>query len=165
MLDEWGLGRALLGDGFELTWLAERAAPGVLRLAACCTKIGRGELAARLDHLGFLGRDRDVLVAAAGGFEPLHGSLDVGDAELWRILRRERPETVMLLAAAGERGAQRWLDVVRHRRLAITGDDLVAAGLTGPAVGQALSRATEAMLDGRAPDRASQLAAAGISNI
>ena len=165
MLDEWGLGRALLGEGFELTWLAERAAPGVLRLAACCTKIGRGELAARLDHLGFLGRDRDILVAAAGGFEPLHGSLDVGDAELWRILRRERPETVMLLAAAGERGAQRWLDVVRHRRLAITGDDLVAAGLTGPAVGQALSRATEAMLDGRAPDRASQLAAAWISNI
>jgi hypothetical protein len=80
-------------------------------------------------------------------------------------LRRERVETVMLLAAAGDRGAQRWLDVVRHRRLQITGDDLVAAGLTGAAVGQGLARAMEAMLDGRAPDRESQLRAAQISDI
>jgi tRNA nucleotidyltransferase (CCA-adding enzyme) len=165
LLDAWGLGRALLGDGFQLTWLAERAAPGLVRLAACCTRIPRGELAARLDHLGFVGRDRDVVVAAAGGFEPLHGSLDVSDAELWRRLRRERVETVMLLAAGGERGAQRWLDHVRHRRLAITGDDLVAGGLTGAAVGEGLARAMEAMLDGRAPDRPSQLAAAGLSDI
>ena len=100
------------------------------------------------------------MVAAAGGFEPLHGSLDVGDAELWRLLRRERVETVQLLAAAGDAGAQRWLDHVRHRQLSITGDDLVAAGLKGAAVGEGLSRAMVAMLEGRAPDRESQLRAA-----
>jgi hypothetical protein len=49
---------------------------------------------------------------------------------------------------------------VRHRRLAITGDDLVAAGLTGAAVGEGLTRATVAMLDGQAPDRDAQLRAA-----
>jgi len=159
-LERWELGSALLGEGFEVTWLAERAWPGLLALAACCVRIDPAALAARLDHLGFSGRDRDVVVAAASGFERLHGSLDVGDAELWRLLRRERPETVQLLAAAGERGAQRWLDRVRHRKLAISGDDLVAAGLRGPAVGEGLARAMVAMLDGRAPDRESQLRAA-----
>ncbi len=34
-LDRRGLGRALLGDGFKVTWLAERAGPGLLALAAC----------------------------------------------------------------------------------------------------------------------------------
>ena len=62
------------------------------------------------------------------GFERLHTHLDVPDAELWRLLRRERPETAELLAAAGNDGAQRWLDDVRHRKLEITGADLIAAG-------------------------------------
>ena len=160
LLERYGLGRALLGEGFAVTWLAERAGPGPLALAACCTRIPRAQLAARLDHLGFGGRDRDVVVAAAAGFEPLHGALDVSDAELWRLLRRQRVETVQLLAAAGEEGARRWLDRVRHRRLSISGDDLVAAGLSGAAVGEGLSRAMVAMLEGRAPDRETQLRAA-----
>jgi hypothetical protein len=49
---------------------------------------------------------------------------------------------------------------VRHRRLAITGDDVVAAGLSGPDVGAALERAMRALLRGEAPDRDAQLAAA-----
>ena len=77
--------------------------------------------------------------------------------ELWRAFRRERPETIELLAAAGEEGARRWLDDVRHRKLEIDGRDLLAAGLSGPAVGEGLERATVAMLEGRAPDRESQL--------
>ncbi len=129
-------------------------------LAACCTAIPAGALAARLDQLGFSRHDRDVVVAAAGGFERLHGTLDGSDADLWRLLRHERVETVQLLAAAGDAGARRWLDHVRHRRLSISGDDLIAAGLTGRAVGEALQRATIAMLDGRAPDREAQLRAA-----
>jgi tRNA nucleotidyltransferase (CCA-adding enzyme) len=158
LLERYGLGHALLGDGFRVTWLAERAPTGLLALAACCT--GIKALATRLDHLGFSRQDRDVVVAAASGFERLHGSLDGSDADLWRLLRRERVETVQLLAAAGDPGARRWLDHVRHRRLSISGDDLVGAGLTGPAVGEALSRATVAMLEGRAPDRQAQLNAA-----
>ena len=113
----------------------------MLALAACCTAIPREALAARLNHLGFERQDRDVIVAAADGFERLHGHLDGSDAEVWRLLRRERVETVQLLAAAGDAGAQRWLDRIRHRKLAISGDDLVAAGLTGPQVGEGLARA------------------------
>ena len=53
-------------------------------------------------------------------------------------------------ARPGRGGPRRWLDDVRHRRLAITGDDLVAAGLSGPAVGDALEAAQLAALRGEA---------------
>ena len=43
-----------------------------------------------------------------------------------------------------------WLAEGRHRRLAISGHDLVAAGLQGPAVGEGLAAARAALLDGRA---------------
>jgi tRNA nucleotidyltransferase (CCA-adding enzyme) len=160
LLDRYGLGQALLGEPFAVTWLTERAGPGVLSLAACGTAIPREELTARLNHLGFERQDRDVIVDAASGFERLHGHLDGSDADLWRLLRRERPETVQLLAAAGEAGARRYLDHIRHRKLSISGDDLVAHGLIGAQIGDGLARAMEAMLDGRAPDRATQLSAA-----
>jgi hypothetical protein len=48
---------------------------------------------------------------------------------------------------------------VRHRRLAVTGDDFVAAGLSGPAVGDALEAAQLAALGGEAPGAPEQLAA------
>ena len=68
------------------------------------------------------------------------------------------------MALAGALGpaeaARRWLEDVRHRRLAINGDDIVAAGITGPAVGEALDAAMVAMLEGRAGSREEQLAAA-----
>jgi hypothetical protein len=86
--------------------------------------------------------------------------LDGSDAEVWRLLRRERLETVQLLAAAGDAGAQRYLDRIRHRKLSISGDDLVAHGLTGAQVGEGLQRAMVALLEGRAPDRQAQLRAA-----
>ncbi|MBE2315101.1 CCA tRNA nucleotidyltransferase [Solirubrobacter sp. CPCC 204708] len=87
----------------------------------------------------------------------LHTRTDVPDADLWRLLRRERPETVDLLVAAGDRGARRYRDHLRHQRLEIGGRDLIERGLTGPAIGAGLERATVAMLEGRAPDRESQL--------
>jgi tRNA nucleotidyltransferase (CCA-adding enzyme) len=160
LLDRYGLGQALLGEHFNVNWLAERTGPGLLAVAASCTGVPREELAARLNHLGFERQDRDVIVDAADGFERLHGHLDGSDADVWRLLRRERVETVQLLAAAGEPGARRWLDHIRHRKLSISGDDLVAHGLTGPEVGDGLSRAMVALLDGHAPDREAQLRAA-----
>ncbi len=138
-LERFGLGRALFGDGF-------RAAPGLLALADV------SDLRARLDHFGFTAHERDALV----GFQRLHG-VSGTDADLWRALHRERPETIELLAAAGEEGARRWLDEVRHRKLEIDGRDLLTAGLSGAAVGEGLERAMVAMLEGRAPDRESQL--------
>jgi tRNA nucleotidyltransferase (CCA-adding enzyme) len=129
----------------------------LVALAACCVAVPGEELAAALDHLGFEARERQAVVAAAAA-RPADAADPVA---LWRRFRRERPEAVALAGALGDADAARhWLDDVRHRRLAITGDDLVAAGLAGPAVGRALEAATEAMLAGRAPGRDEQLAAA-----
>jgi tRNA nucleotidyltransferase (CCA-adding enzyme) len=66
------------------------------------------------------------------------------------------PEAV---AAHGSEAARRWLDSDRHRRLAITGEDLLAAGVApGPELGRRLQSARDALLDGRVgDDRAEQL--------
>ena len=69
-------------------------------------------------------------------------------------------EAAVLAAARGSAGAEAWLRRDRGARLAIDGNDLVAAGVRGPAVGAGLRAARAALLDGRAPDRAGQLAAA-----
>ena len=130
-LERFGLGRALLGEGFQ-------PAPGLFALVDV-----------PLDRFGFTARERDI-VAGLKRLRDVSGT----DVELWRAFRRERPETIELLATPA---ARRWLDVVRHRTLEIDGHDLVAAGLSGPAVGEGLERATVAMLEGRAPDRESQL--------
>ena len=103
------------------------------------------------------------MVAAATrarALAPVLGGTDEPSA-IWTLLRREAPETVALAGALGAPdAARRWLDQLRHAKLAITGDDLVAAGLEGPAIGRALDAATAAMLDGEADGREAQLAAA-----
>jgi tRNA nucleotidyltransferase (CCA-adding enzyme) len=164
-----GLGAALLGPGFAPDADLMRAT-----LALCPPDADRGSAAlaaalagsaprAALDRLGFEARERDGIAAAAESAPALAAALRSadGDAALWRALRRASPEAVAvagaLAPAAG--AARRWLEDVRHRRLAITGDDLVAAGLSGPPVGAALDAATEAMLDGRAATPEAQVAA------
>ena len=88
------------------------------------------------------------------------GGMDRPSA-LWALLRREAPETVALAGALGAPdAARRWLDELRGARLAIDGDDLLAAGLSGPAIGRALDAAMGAVLDGEAGDREAQLAVA-----
>jgi tRNA nucleotidyltransferase (CCA-adding enzyme) len=147
------LGEALL-PGFAVPEHLPR--DPLAALAACCVHVDG--LAERLDALGFTARERKIVVAAAAAAElDLSGA---SDAEVWRALRRMPIEGAELLAARGDAGARRWLDEIRHRRLAITGDDLVRAGLRGEAVGAGLEAAMVAMLDGRAPDGEAQLAAA-----
>ena len=87
-----------------------------------------------------------------------------GPATTWTCGARcaaRGPEAVAVAGAAAgaPAAAERWLSDVRHRRLAITGDDFVAAGLEGPAVGAALEAAQLAALAGGAPGAAEQLAA------
>ncbi len=161
-LERHGLGRALLGDEFavdpELVTRAQGLTPPDARadLVALAASLSN-PVTPVLDDLAFPAREREI-VARAAAAPPLS---DVGDAVLWRRLRNEPPEAVAVGGAHGdEAAARRWLDVVRHRRLGITGDDIVAAGLNGPAVGEALDAATEAMLRGEAPGREEQLAAA-----
>jgi tRNA nucleotidyltransferase (CCA-adding enzyme) len=132
----------------------------LVALAACCVDAGAGELAERLDRLEFSARERDVVVAAATrarSLAPVMGGIDSASG-LWALLRREAPETVALAGGLGAReAARKWLDEVRAVRLAIDGDDLIAAGLSGPAIGRALDVAMAAALDGEAADRDAQL--------
>jgi tRNA nucleotidyltransferase (CCA-adding enzyme) len=66
------------------------------------------------------------------------------------------PIELALARAAGATWLDHWL-AWREVTLDITGADLTAAGLSGPAVGQALSAALTAKLDGAAPTRADEL--------
>jgi tRNA nucleotidyltransferase (CCA-adding enzyme) len=73
------------------------------------------------------------------------------------------PAELVALAGAlsAEAPARRWLDELRHVRLEIDGDDLLAAGLEpGPAVGAGLAAARAAKLDGRVSGREAELAEA-----
>jgi tRNA nucleotidyltransferase (CCA-adding enzyme) len=151
------LGAALL-PGFAAPPALPRSP--LAALAACCIRVPH--LAAKLDALGFTAHDRKIVVAAAHA-APALDLAGASAAELWLALRRLPPEAAEVVAAGdgpAAEAAQRWLDDVRHRALDITGDDLVAAGLSGPAVGAGLQAAMVAMLEGQAPDRDAQLAAA-----
>jgi tRNA nucleotidyltransferase (CCA-adding enzyme) len=142
LLDEWGLvslqpgGAELIAAVLELAeqppWRDEIAdARGAVLLAA------RGEI------------ERSRVVAGARPARPSEAS-DVAQG---------LSQAELLVARA--LGAQ-WLDdyvaVDRHRRLEISGQDLVDAGIEpGPAIGRALDQAFRALLDGEASDRDEQL--------
>ena len=168
-LERHGLGRAAIHPGFHadaalieavLALCPADARVDLAVLATALTSAG-GSLREALDRLEFDAGSRGIVLEAAS-VAPLAAELATvgGDAALWRAARRMGPEAVAVAGALGaERAARRWLDDVRHRRLAITGDDFVAAGLTGPAVGDALEAAQLAALAGEAPGAAEQLAA------
>ncbi len=170
-LEAFAIGPALV-PGFEvdpdLVERAQRLTPhdgraDLVALAACCLDASAPVLAERLDGFELPARERDTVVAAATrarGLAPVLGGMEEPSG-IWALLRRETPETVALAGGLGaSENARRWLEELRHAKLAITGDDLVAAGLEGPAIGRALDAATAAMLDGEAGDREAQLKAA-----
>jgi tRNA nucleotidyltransferase (CCA-adding enzyme) len=169
-LEAFGIGPRML-PGFNVDPdLVERAQrltpadgrPDLVALAATCLDASAPDLAGRLDACEFPARERDTVTAAATRARHLAPVLrGMEDASaIWALLRRELPETVALAGALGApEQAKRWLDDLRHAKLAISGDDLLAAGLEGPAIGRGLDAATAAMLDG-ATGREAQLAAA-----
>ncbi len=159
-----GLGEALLGAGFrvdaELVRAAETLCPPDARadlaaLGACVGEVD--EVGGRLRRLGFEAHDAGV-VGAVSRWGAVRLPATPGEADA--ILGRRPVEVAVVAAARGDDAARRWLETDRHRALAIDGDDLVAAGLAGRAVGVALRAARVAMLDGSAPDRSEQLSAA-----
>ena len=169
-LEAFGIGPRML-PGFNVDPdLVERAQrltpadgrPDLVALAATCLDASAPDLAGRLDACEFPARERDTVTAAATrarALAPVLGGMEDASA-IWALLRREAAETVALAGALGApEQAKRWLDDLRHAKLAITGDDLLAAGLEGPAIGRGLDAATAAMLDG-ATGREAQLAAA-----
>ncbi|MGE5674057.1 MAG: CBS domain-containing protein [Mycobacterium leprae] len=80
-------------------------------------------------------------------------------SEVVRVLEDWPPEGLAALALSGaEELVTRYWREWRGTRLAMTGDDLIAAGIpAGPRVGRLLARVKADRLDGRAPDRKTQL--------
>ncbi len=113
-----------------------------------------------LERLEFTAAERDRAIRAAFGAEALGRRMVRSDSrsELYEALSGYEPEAVALAGALGggrdDRAAadqaRLWFDDLRHVRLAITGDDLLAAGVApGPQVGMRLEAALASKLDGR----------------
>ena len=127
-------------------------------LSACCAGMDVEGLGRWLSVLGFPAADRDLVLAASRWVTGAPLRAADGPVEIARAARGAPVEAVAL---AGGPNAARWIDELRHVRLEIDGDDLLAAGLEpGPQVGAALQRALEAKLEGRAPGRHEEIAAA-----
>ncbi len=172
-LAELGLDAAIHG-GFGLSdpSLARRAlgllpADGrsdVLVLALAGAGIPAPELRELLDRLAFPADERDAILGAAVGAEPLARRLEQAQtpSEIAAGVDQAPPEIVALAGALGpEAAAAEWLDHARHVRLEIDGRELIAAGVAqGPAVGRGLQAALHAKLDGRVAGRQAELEAA-----
>jgi tRNA nucleotidyltransferase (CCA-adding enzyme) len=180
LLDEPRAGAALgLAEGLgllsalrpPLRWRGDLAArarllldvPTVL-LAAAAIDTDPEELRSALDDWRFPARERARIVAAVRDAPDLAEALDSAPrpSEIAAAAERTSPEAIALAGAMGaEEAAERWLDHLRHVRLAIRGDDLLAAGVpAGPAVGRGLRAALASKLDGEAATREEELAVA-----
>ena len=127
----------------------------------------RAETVALLDRLEFAAGDRDRVAAAASAAPRLMDELPAAErpSQLRALAAGTPPEGIALAGGASERAtepARRWLAELRHVRLRIDGDDLLAAGIPqGPEIGHRLEEVLRARLDGEVPDeRDAQLRAA-----
>lgn len=115
-------------------------------LAACCGPVDAMALVAWLEHLGFSPAERDVVAAGsrASTVAPLQRARTGSE-----IARAARGAPLEVVALAGGEQARRWIAELRHVRLEITGDDLIAAGLApGRDLGARLQRVLDRKLDG-----------------
>jgi tRNA nucleotidyltransferase (CCA-adding enzyme) len=98
-----------------------------------------------LEGLELTARERAVVLACRDVRVPP----DTTPSALWRAWRDAPIEAVAVAGARGDRdAARRWIEELRHVRLEIGGDDLIAAGLSeGPEIGRRLERTLAAKLD------------------
>jgi hypothetical protein len=144
----------------------------LLSLRACADEDLERVMRGLLDDLEFTAGDRDRVIT----------TVLVGPALVERLERVETPsqlrdavrgatlEAVALAVSVGEQqrrsravtAARQWLSGLRHVRLRITGDDLLAAGISaGPEIGRRLELALRRKLDGElAEGREAELSAA-----
>jgi tRNA nucleotidyltransferase (CCA-adding enzyme) len=136
----------------------------VLVLSLAAVDVPPADLAPLLDELAFAADSRDGIVAAASGATRTARALSAATrpSEIAGALSRGPVELAALAGALGpEERAREWLERLRHVRLDIDGDDLIAAGVPeGPAVGRGLRAALDAKLDGGTSGRDSELAVA-----
>jgi tRNA nucleotidyltransferase (CCA-adding enzyme) len=127
---------------------------------------------ALLDELEFTAADRDRAAGAARLAPVLLVGLAAAESasEVYDAVHGASLEAVALAGSLDGAGppsearaaARLWLSDLRHVHLAITGDDLLSAGVpAGPEIGRRLEHALRRKLDGEvAADRAAELAAA-----
>jgi tRNA nucleotidyltransferase (CCA-adding enzyme) len=130
----------------------------LLTLAACTAGMDARTLLSWLDAMGFIAAERDTVAAASRSSTgaPLRAART--NAQIGRAARGAPVEAVALV---GGDNAGRWLRELRHVRLDISGDDLLAAGIPeGPDLGARLQRALDRKLDGEVSGRDEELAAA-----
>ena len=130
----------------------------LVTLAACTAAMDLELLRRWLDHLEFTARERDVVAAASRWVTgaPLRSAR--GPAAIARAAAGAPLEAV---AIAGGENARLWLEELRHVKLEINGEDLLAAGVAqGPEIGARLRAALDAKLEGRVRGRDDELRAA-----
>jgi tRNA nucleotidyltransferase (CCA-adding enzyme) len=148
-----------------LALLPDDGDPVVLMLGLAARGVGDSQTVRRLfAHLGLAAGRRDGAVAVTNA-----------DALVARLAGARRPSQVdaaiggapveAVAAAVVLSGqmplAREWLTAGRLTSIAVTGDDLLAAGIpAGPRIGVGLRAARAARLDGRAVDRAALIAEA-----
>jgi len=111
-----------------------------------------------LDRLQFTAADRERVMRSALVAPSLlrEMALAATPSELHEALFAHTLEAVALAGALGDEGtgagggeAAQWFERLRHVRLSITGDDLIAAGVpAGPEIGRRLGAALARKLDG-----------------
>lgn len=147
-----------------LRLLPQDGRPDLLVLAAAAQDVPRPELVQLLDRLAFEAPDRERVVSAAAGAKTLGDALERArtPAAIGAAAAGANPELVALAGGhGGADAAAAWLDRLRHVRLEIDGQDLLAAGVPqGPLIGRALQAALDAKLDGRASGRDAELSVA-----
>jgi tRNA nucleotidyltransferase (CCA-adding enzyme) len=99
-----------------------------------------------LGGLELTAREHEVALACRHAQVPA----DTTPSALWRAWRATPVEAVAVAGAQGAaNAAARWIEELRHVRLEIGGDDLIAAGLAeGSELGRRLERTLAAKLDG-----------------
>lgn len=172
-LRDYGLGDAIepgfgLADPAVLTralaLLPAQARADLLALAVAGRGVEQARLGSRLDELGFDGHERGVIAEASNHAQATADALALAKrpSEIAAAASGRSDELIALAGALGPaEQATEWLAQLRHVRLEISGDDLIAAGVSqGPAVGAGLHAALSAKLDGRLGGRQQELAEA-----
>jgi tRNA nucleotidyltransferase (CCA-adding enzyme) len=148
------------GPAAALGALETGADPALAALAGLAAR-APGPLGALVDRLQLPATERDAVIAAAGA-APLVPALRAAEtpSRIDAVLAGAPPEAlaVALALRAPPAPVLRYVRDLRHVRLEIDGDDLIAAGVAeGPAIGAALAEVRRRKLDGEVRGREAEL--------